>query len=79
MLLLRERRRQRAGIIELSLPTLAKKPLSGADLIHEIKHDVFWRGAIASAFGSSLVTAMISATASPSLRSRSDICRRGRT
>jgi bifunctional non-homologous end joining protein LigD len=39
MVLLREHRRTRPGFIEPCLPTLAKKPPSGPDWIHEIKHD----------------------------------------
>jgi bifunctional non-homologous end joining protein LigD len=41
MVLLRERRRTRPGFVEPCLPTLAKKPPSGPDWIHEIKHDGF--------------------------------------
>jgi bifunctional non-homologous end joining protein LigD len=40
MVLLRERRRP-PGFVEPCLPTLAKKPPSGANWIHEIKHDGF--------------------------------------
>jgi ATP-dependent DNA ligase len=41
MVLLRERRRSRPGFVEPCLPTPAKKPPSGPDWIHEIKHDGF--------------------------------------
>jgi bifunctional non-homologous end joining protein LigD len=41
MVLLRERRRTLPGFVEPCLPTLAKKPPSGPDWIHEIKHDGF--------------------------------------
>jgi bifunctional non-homologous end joining protein LigD len=40
-MLLRERGRPKAGIVEPCLPSLAKKPPSGPDWIHEIKHDGF--------------------------------------
>jgi bifunctional non-homologous end joining protein LigD len=39
MVLLRERCRTRPGFIKPCLPTLAKKPPSGPDWIHEIKDD----------------------------------------
>jgi bifunctional non-homologous end joining protein LigD len=41
MVLLRERRLSKAGVVEPCLPSLAKKPPSGPDWIHEIKHDGF--------------------------------------
>ena len=56
MVLLRERRRPKAGIVEPCLPSLAKTPPSGPEWIHEIKHDGFRIMARRDSVGVRLIT-----------------------
>ena len=56
MVLLRERRRPKTEFIEPCLPSLAKKPPTGPDWIHEIKHDGFRIMARRDSVGVRLIT-----------------------
>ena len=56
MVLLRERKSRGIGIVEPCLPSPAKKPPSGFDWIHEIKHDGFRIIARRDAAGVRLIT-----------------------
>jgi ATP-dependent DNA ligase len=56
MVLLRERSRPKAGIVEPCLPTLAKKPSAGKNWILEIEHDGFRIMARRDSVGVRLIT-----------------------
>ena len=74
------RRVRGAATVEACLPRKALEPPSGADWLHEIKHDGFRIMALRDAAGVRLLTrkAMTSHAASRSPSRRSLLCRRAR-